>query len=152
MKRLLCFLLVIIFLLSACGPEKGIEVHSAWARPTAMGENASVYFELHNHGSAPDELTSISSDAVEAVEIHESKMEGDVMKMEMLTSLPIDAYADMTFKPGGLHVMLVNLKQELKLDDEFEIVLHFKNHEDVTVHVIVKDSAPTEEDEEHTDM
>ena len=40
--------------------------------------------------------------------------------------------------------MLVNLHQELKLDDEFEIVLHFKDHEDITVHVIVKDTAPEE--------
>ena len=144
MKRFLYFALTLILLLSACGPDKGIEVHSAWARPAAQGENGGVYFELHNHGSTPDELTSVSSDVADAVEIHESKMEGDVMKMEMMTSLPIDAYADMTFEPGGLHVMLVNLHQELKMDDEFEIVLHFKDHEDITVHVIVKDTAPEE--------
>jgi copper(I)-binding protein len=150
MKRLLYFSLVFVFLLSACGPEKGIEVHSAWARPAAVGENGGVYFELHNHGSTPDELTSVSSDVAEAVEMHESKMEGDVMKMQMLTSIPIDSYADMAFEPGGLHVMLVNLNQELKMNAEFKIVLHFKNHEDITVHVIVKDSAPVEE--EHTDM
>jgi copper(I)-binding protein len=41
--------------------------------------------------------------------------------------------------------MLVNLKQNFKMDDEFQIVLHFKTHEDITVHVIVKDSAPTED-------
>ena len=149
MKKILCFALAFILLLSACGPEKGIEVHSAWARPAAQGGNGGVYFELHNHGSTPDELTGVRSDVAEAVEIHESKMEGDVMKMEMMPSLPIDTYADMAFEPGGLHVMLVNLKQDLKLDDEFEIILHFKTHEDITVHVIVKDSAP---EEEHTDM
>ena len=149
MKKILYFALAFILLLSACGPKKGIEVHSAWARPAAQGGNGGVYFELHNHGSASDELTGVTSDVAEAVEIHESKMEGDVMKMEMMPSLPIDAYADMAFEPGGLHVMLVNLKQDLKLDDEFEIVLHFKTHEDITVHVIVKDSAP---EEEHTDM
>jgi copper(I)-binding protein len=146
MKRIIPFFLMTIILLSACGSEKGIEIHSAWMRPSAMGENGSVYFELHNHSSTPDEITSITSNVAEAVEIHESKMEGDVMKMEMLTSLPIDAYADMAFKPGGLHVMLVNLQQDFKLDDEFEIVLHFKTHEDITVHVIVKDAAPEEEE------
>ncbi len=149
MKRIFPIILTGIFLLSACGSEKGIEVHSAWARPAAQGENGGVYFELHNHGSTPDELTSITSDIAQAVEIHESKMEGDVMKMEMMPSLPIDAYADMAFEPGGLHVMLVNLKQDLKTGDEFKIVLHFKTYEDITVHVIVKDSAP---EEEHTDM
>lgn len=143
-------MLIAIILLTACGPGKGIEVHSAWMRPSAMGENGSVYFELHNHGSTPDEITSITSDVAEAVEIHESKMEGDVMKMDMLTSLPIDGFADVAFKPGGLHVMLVNVNRDFKLNDEFQIVLHFKTHEDITVHVIVKDAAPT--DEEHTDM
>jgi len=150
MKRIIPIILATVILLNACGPEKGIEIHSAWMRPSAMGENGSVYFELHNHGSTPDEITGITSDVAEAVEMHESKMEGDVMKMEMLTSLPIDAYADMVFEPGGLHVMLVNLKQGFKPDDEFQIVLHFKTHEDITVHVLVKDSAPAEE--EHTDM
>jgi len=143
-------MLIAIILLTACGPGKGIEVHSAWMRPSAMGENGSVYFELHNHGSTPDEITSITSNVAKAVEMHESKMEGDVVKMEMLISLPIDAYADIAFKPAGLHVMLVNLKHDFKLDDEFQIMLHFKTHEDITVHVIVKDAAPA--DEEHTDM
>ena len=146
MKKLLFFSLIVVMLSSACGSEKGIEIHNAWARPSQAGTNGGVYFELHNHGSAPDELLSISSVVSDAVEIHESKMEGDVMKMTMLTSLPIKGYADIAFEPNGLHVMLVNLKQELKLDDEFEIVLHFKNHEDITVHVVVKDSAPADED------
>ena len=146
MRRMIPAIMAMIILLSACGAEKGIEVHSAWARPASQGGNGGVYFELHNHGSIPDELTSASSDVAEAVEIHESKLEGDVMQMQMMPSLPIDAYADMAFEPGGLHIMLVNLKQDLKLNDEFEIVLHFKNHEDITIHVIVKDATPEEDD------
>lgn len=146
MKRIFLIILIANLLLSACGPEKGIEVHSAWMRPAAKGENGGVYFELHNHSSTANELTGISSDAAVVAEIHESKMEGDVMKMDMLTSLPLDANADIAFEPGGLHVMLVNLRRDFKLNDEFTMVLHFKNSEDITVHVIVKDTAPTEDD------
>jgi copper(I)-binding protein len=148
MKRIIPILLFVMILLSACGSEKGIEVHNAWIRPAAAGNNGGVYFELHNHGSEADELLSITTDVAQAAEIHESKMEGDVMKMEMLTSLPIDGYADMEFKPAGLHVMLVNLHRDFKVDDEFQIVLHFKTHKDIAMHVIVKDSAP---EEEHTE-
>jgi len=148
MKRIIPIIMATIVLLSACGAEKGIEVHSAWARPAAQGGNGGVYFELHNHDSTTDELIGASSDMAQAVEIHESKMEGDVMQMKMITSLPLDSYADVAFEPGGLHVMLVNLKQDLKLNDEFEIVLHFKNYEDITVHVLVKDSAPEEAHDE----
>jgi len=143
-KRIIPIILAGILLLTACGSKKGIEIRNAWARPAAQGGNGAIYFELYNHGSASDELTGVSFDAAEAAEIHESKMEGDVMKMQMISSLPIDGSADIAFKPGGLHIMLISLKQELKSGDEFEIVLHFKDHEDITVHVLVRDSAPKE--------
>jgi copper(I)-binding protein len=148
MKRILPIILVVMILLNACGSEKGIETHNAWMRPAAAGNNGGVYFELHNHRSEADELLSITTTVAQAAEIHESRMDGDVMKMEMLTSLPIDGFADVEFKPAGLHVMLVNLHRDFKLDDEFQIVLHFKTYEDITVHVIVKDSAP---EDEHTE-
>ena len=142
MKRILPLIAATMLFLSACGAKSGMEVRNAWARPAAQGGNGGVFFELRNHDAVPDELTGASSTVAEAVEIHESKMDGDVMQMRMIPSLPIEANAEVTFEPGGLHVMLFNLEQELKLDDEFEIVLHFKNHEDITVHVTVEDSAP----------
>jgi len=145
MKRILALLLTGIFLLNACASEKGIEVHNAWARPAAEGDNGAVYFELHNHSSTPDELVSATTDIAETVEFHESKMDGDVMQMKMLSSIPLEAFADVDFAPGELHLMLVNLKQELRTDDTFEVVLHFKNYEDITVKVSVRDSAPEED-------
>jgi len=150
MKRIIFLILTGIFLLSACGPEKGIEVHNAWARPAGQGENGAVYFELRNLSSMPDELTGASSDAAQTAEIHESKLSGDVMQMDMISTLPLEPYANVAFEPGGLHIMLVNLKEELKLDDEIEVVLLFKNHQDITVHVVVNDAAPKNED--HDDM
>ena len=56
-----------------------------------------------------NELASVSFDAAVTVKIHESKMEGDVMKMSMLSSLPVEPNDNMAFEPGGLHVMLVAL-------------------------------------------
>jgi hypothetical protein len=148
MKRIVVLMLSAALLLGACGVRDGIEVRDVWARPVAQGGNGGVFFELQNFDPAPDELIGASSDVAEVVEIHESKMDGDVMKMQMMPSLPIEANAKVTFKPGGLHVMLINLKQDLKLDDEFEVVLHFKNHPDITIQVKVKEGAP----EEHQGM
>jgi len=144
MKRNIIIILIAALLLSGCGSKKGIEVHSAWMRPAAKGENGGVYFELHNHGTTPDELTGVSSDVAVVAEIHESKLEGDVMTMNMLSSLPIEAKADIAFEPGGLHVMLIDLRQDFKVDDEFMVTLHFKNSEDITFHVLVRDVAPEE--------
>jgi copper(I)-binding protein len=147
MKYAWKWLLAGMLLLSACGAEAegDVEVHDAWMRTAVRGENAAVYFDLHNHSSTADELLGASSDAAEAVELHESVMEGDVMTMNMLPSLPLAAGAEMTFEPGGLHIMLIRLKQDLQTDDHVELVLHFKNSGDLTITAHVEESRPPED-------
>lgn len=143
MKRIFLGFAAFVLLLSACGGAKqGIEVQNAWSRPTMQGGNGGVFLELQNHGPNADELIGASSEVAEIVEIHESKMEGDVMQMRMIPSLPLEVNTKVTFKPGGLHVMLINLKQDLKTGDEFDVTLRFKDHEDITVRVVVRDAAP----------
>src|SRR5215213_6325682 len=113
-KRILVFFSVLVLLLSGCStPEAGeIEVHDAWIRPAAQGANGAVYFAIQS--SQADELTGISSDVAEAVEIHESMTSGDVMEMHPMESVPLPAGKTVTFKPGGLHIMLVGLKQDFQ--------------------------------------
>jgi len=145
-KRILILVLAISLLLSACGAEKGMEVHEVWMRPAAQGENGAVYFVIHNHSSEADEITSVSTDIAQAVEIHESTMNGDVMEMHQLESLPLEAYAEIKFAPGGLHLMLVNLKKDVNVGDEIEITLHFRDLEDIKVMVPVRDTPAPEEE------
>lgn len=138
MKQILILMLAAL-LFSACGPEQGIEVRDAWTRPAAQGENGAVYFVIHNQGSQADALTGASSDVAEAVEIHESKMSGDVMQMQKLDSVPLEGSAEITFAPGGLHIMLVGLQRDLQVGDEIEITLHFTSFEDIRLAVPVSD-------------
>jgi periplasmic copper chaperone A len=140
MKRLFIFLLVASLILNACTMATGITISKAWARPAANGDNGAVYFLLQNHSAGKDELVSVSSDVAEAAEMHLSSMEGDVMQMAQVDSLPIKGKASIQFEPGGLHVMLVGLKQELKVGDEIQITLHFKEHEDITVKVSIQEN------------
>ena len=142
MKRILIFVLLSVILLSACAPTaKDVEASDVWARTGMAGGNSAVYMMLVNGTSADDELLSASSDVAEAVELHESKM-GANGEMQMIpqASILLAAGAQVEFKPGGLHVMLIGLKQELKIGDEFELTLHFKNHADITLKVIVKEA------------
>jgi hypothetical protein len=125
-------------LLTACGAEKGIEVHKVWMRPAAQGENDAVYFVMHNHAAETDELTSVTSDAAEAVELDETTVIDNVAEMKKVDSVPVEAFAEIEFAPRGYHVMLIGLKQDLNLGDEIEITLHFKNHEDLTIKVPVQ--------------
>jgi len=148
MRSLFSLMLVLAISLSGCSAPADIEVHQAWVRPTAQGENAAVYLTLHNHTENDDELTGVSSNAADVVEIHESKMENDVMQMNMLTSVSLAADEEVIFTPGGLHIMLVNVKQELVLGEHIGVILHFKNHADIVVNVHIEDSMP-EEDHDH---
>jgi len=140
MKRSVLLFGVLILLLSACGTTEDIEIHSPWVRPTAQGDNAAIYFQLHNHTQNADELLSASSNMADVLEIHESKMENDVMQMNTVSSLPLGAGEEVNFAPGGYHIMLVNIKQEFKDGDHIGIVLHFKNHKDIVVNVLVGDA------------
>jgi copper(I)-binding protein len=143
-KQTLVCVLIIVFLLSGCAAPaaKEVQVREVWSRPAAQGGNGVVYFVIRS--SAEDEIVGASSDVAESAEIHESRMSGDVMEMHHLDSVPLGAGEEITFEPGGLHIMLIGLKQDLKIGDEFEITLQFKNYQDVHVNVPVRDTPVSE--------
>jgi copper(I)-binding protein len=141
MKRILMIITTAALLMGACAPAaRDIEAFDVWARTGMAGGNSAVYLMLVNGTGADDELVSASSDIADAVELHLSQM-GANGEMQMIpqASVPLAAGAKVEFKPGGLHVMLIGIRQELKVGDQFEITLHFKNHEDIVLKVIVKD-------------
>ena len=150
MKQIIQIFLAAGFLLGACETETGIKVLDAWIRPTAQGENGAVYFVLHNHTSQNDELTGMTTNVVDGLEIHQSTSEPgtDVIQMEMLPSVPVAPDEEIIFAPGKYHLMLINLKRELKVGDHVGIILHFRNYADIIVNVSVRNSAP-EDDHTH---
>jgi len=131
---------------SACSAPEGITVREAWTRATKAGENGAIYFVLHNDSTEQDELIGVSSDLADAVEIHESSLVAgtEVMQMNQVFSVALDAASEVTFEPGGLHVMLVGLKKELKVGDVIELTLHFQKHADILMSVSVAEFAPDE--------
>jgi len=148
LARLLVLLTGLSVMLMACGIGK-IETHQAWARAAMKGENSAVYFVLHNHSTRPDELIGAACDCAQTVEIHESVMEAGAMKMQPVASIPLDPGAEVTFQPGGLHVMLINLTRDLKAGDSINLVLKFKNTGALTIKVPVKEAGSGMEGEDH---
>ena len=147
MKAILVVVVALAPLLSGCaapGPE-GMDVREAWARPATQGGNGAVYFTIENQSSESEEMIGVTSDIAEAEEIHESRMNGDVMEMHHLESVPLEPGAEVKFEPGGLHVMLIGLKQDLQAGDEIEITLHFKKHPDLPVSVPIQDTSASPE-------
>ena len=133
MKKLAILITASLILATACTPKEGIEVRDAWVRTAAQGENGAVYFVIHNYSAEDNSIIGVSSDVADSVEIHESTMNDDVMEMHMVHSVPLPSGEVVEFGPGGLHIMLVNLNQELTIGGTIELTLHFENSADVLV-------------------
>lgn len=150
MKRILFGLLACILVLAACQAKEGIEVSDAWARTASQGMNSAVYFEIQNHNAEADELTGAAAEVADAVEVHESKMEGDVMKMSRVDSVLLEPSAAVQFEPGGYHVMLIGLKRELNAGDEIQITLQFRNSPALIVTATVQEADGMNSDGMHS--
>jgi len=72
-------------------------------------------------------------------------LENDVMHMTRVTSVPIAGGEEIIFSPGGYHLMLINVKEDLVLGEHIGVILQFKNHDDIVVEVHVENTVPEED-------
>lgn len=131
--------LLAVAMLSACAPATdSLVVRDALSRETAPGATSGVIYLQIAAGQQSDRLIGVSSEVSERAEVHESSMEGGVMRMRPVPALDIAAGATVTFEPGGLHVMLLNLRHELRAGSAFEAKLEFERAGTVPVTVAVR--------------
>jgi len=141
LKTLSLFAIAIsILFLAACAAPAGndsLEINDIWARPSLAEGNGVVYFLIDNLTEKEDILLSVSSDIAQAVEIHMSMMDGEIMQMmpQHEISIPVGRTE---FKPGGLHVMLIGLHDDLSIGDSFNITLKFQLAGEETFAVTVR--------------
>jgi hypothetical protein len=103
-----------------------VTVQGAWARAVLQGQSSSGgYMTLV--ASEPLTLTGASSPAAGIVEIHEMRMEGDVMRMRAVDRLELPAGKAVELKPGGYHLMLMNLKAPFRGDMRVPVTLQFRD-------------------------
>jgi copper(I)-binding protein len=104
----------------------GITVSDAWVRPTVVGQKATgAFMKLTAKESA--KLVGVSSPVAGVAEIHEMKMEKDIMKMAAIPSLNLPSGKTVELKPGGFHVMLMDLKSPVANSSKVPLVLHFQD-------------------------
>lgn len=114
------------------------EFEDGWARPGAEGENSSVYITITNGTATDDTLVSVSSEAAEEAELHESYDAGDeTTSMRPAGKQAIDSGNKLRMEPGGLHIMLTGLQEDLAIDDSVSVSLEFSHvgTENITVPV-----------------
>ncbi|AVO48417.1 hypothetical protein C6568_03465 [Melaminivora suipulveris] len=120
-----------LFLAAACGLLVGaaraeVTISDAWVRATVPQQQATGAF-MQIRSSEAVRLVQVQSPVAGVAEVHEMAMEGDVMKMRALPALPVPASQALTLRPGGHHVMLLDLKQQVKAGDSVPLSLIFES-------------------------
>ncbi|MES2401930.1 MAG: copper chaperone PCu(A)C [Pseudomonadota bacterium] len=134
-----------------------VKVDKAWARASVQGQKGTGAF-MSITASEGTKLVGLSTPVAGVAEVHEMKMEGDVMKMRAVAGgLDLPAGKTVELKPGGYHVMLMDLKTPLAKDSTVPMTLLFKNAKGVEsklnitvpVSVTAPGAAAAEHDHKH---
>ena len=134
-------LLLLPLLVQAHNHEKGdIQIRHPWSRATAPGAKvAAGYMELRNSGTQPDRLLSAETPVAKRVEMHVTRRDGEVMKMRQVQSFEVPARERYEMRPGGSHLMLVDIARPLKKGERFPLKLRFERAGEIEVQVEVQD-------------
>jgi hypothetical protein len=128
-SRIFCLLFAMV--LTGGVQAQTVEVKNAWARATVQGQKATGAF-MQITAPAASTLVSVSTPVAGVAEVHEMKMDGDVMRMRPLPKgLELPAGKAVQLKPGGYHLMLMDLKLPLQKDTTIPITLTLRDSKGV---------------------
>jgi len=121
--------------------EKGdLQVRHPWSRATPPGAKVAVgYMEIRNRGTQPDRLLSASTAAAKRVEMHVTQREGEVTKMRQVQSFEIPARERYALRPGGAHLMLVDIVRPLQKSERFTMKLRFERAGELEIELEVQE-------------
>ena len=155
------FILLLALTVSACGdasvPQNPqIEVEDPWVRAAVVmnmqmgdemsgsstshmgGGTSAAYLTLRNKGKETDRLINVQSDVAEFAEIHTSQTTQGVTSMEKVDSVEIPTQGKVVMEPGGMHIMLIGLKRDLRPVDTIQLTLEFEQSSPLEVKAEVR--------------
>ena len=139
MKRVVVSIAV---LMSAFAAHAQVTVKDAWVRATVAQQKATgAFMQLQSAQDA--KLVSVQSHVAGVVEVHEMAMDGGVMKMRAVPSLALPAGKAVELKPGGYHVMLMDLKGQVKDGDTVPVTLVVEGKDGKRQNIEIKAAART---------
>ena len=135
MKRLLGIIILTAVQLSFA---ESLVLESAWARATPPGaRTGAVYLRVHNPGSEAVQIVNISASIAGSSEVHESREMGGISRMRKVDPFIIQPGETLQLKPGGKHIMLINLNKPLSEGQQFSLVLKDKRRNNHLTDVMV---------------
>ncbi len=167
MKLKILALILLVVTAVSCTPSSngGIRVEDAWARaanaansmelipqpentpenPNMQGSEkhnsastSAIFLVIYNDTQKDDRLLGARTAVAEIVEIHETRMENDIMRMQQVEGIDLPARSKVELKPGGYHIMLINLKQDLKVGEKIPFTLIFEMQGEVNLEAEVR--------------
>ena len=120
-------------LLMIFNPGDDIVIKDQWIRPGAEKMATALYFTLENNGSEVDTLYAVETDIAMMVQIHETYSNGDVMGMREIGKIIVEPGSSVKLEPGGMHIMVMKLKKDIKIGDEIDFILYFRNADKITI-------------------
>lgn len=116
-----------------------LKIENPYTRSTAPGQKvAGGFMKIENKGVA-DQLISASSPVANEMQLHTMAMDGNVMKMREVKTIDVPANGSVELKPGGLHLMFMDIKAPLKAGDSVPVKLKFQKAGEVEIKVPVRD-------------
>lgn len=127
----------------------GIVIDRAWARASILKSRpGAAYLTIRNQGSSTDRLVGVTSPLAGSVTIHVSEMSDGTMKMRAMRELEIVRGERAVLKPGGMHLMLMKLREPLRKGERLLLVLEFEHAGKLEVSVPILSPGAKEPDED----
>jgi hypothetical protein len=116
-----------------------VSVEQPWSRATPPGSKIGVGFmQLKNAGAAAERVVGVNSPVAGRVEMHVTTREGDVMRMRQVESFDVPAGGSFDLKPGGAHLMLVDLHRPFKQGEKVPLTLKLEKGGELKVELTVE--------------
>jgi len=145
MKR---FIMLVALLLAPMQALAEITVEEAWVRlPPPVADTAAAYMKIENHGDHDVEITGIETAVATNPEFHSMEMSDGMMNMKKMEKVIVPAHGEISFGPGGNHLMLVGLTRALKAGEHLMITLKTSDGESIMIHAAVKDMRGNKSDD-----
>ena len=145
MKKLMHLLFILLaFTLSsntiaATAASDSVTVIDPYVRAVPPGQTVSAAFmQFENTSGTMIAVVNASSPVSQVVELHTHTHENGMMKMRRVEKIDIPANGKTVLKPGGLHIMLIDLHEPLKLDQKVPVTLEFKDGSSKTIEAPVR--------------
>lgn len=142
--------MLVLTLISSNSFAASVDVVQPYLRAVPPGQpNSAAFMVLKNTSDHDRALVNARSNVSKVIELHTHRKEGGMMRMRRVKKIDIKAGSETVLKPGGLHVMFIGLKQQLKAGDEVELELEFDDGATIKLTVPVKMVAGMRKKQKH---